>query len=94
MRVELDDAMGYRHTIDSGDPELVGRWFVEKALLLMSSNVTVGDCRLRIWPSTHDEQQLIGTHEAFLTRDKLRKLAEALLMVSGTLGETGPGSRK
>ena len=64
MRIEIDDSDCYRHQIDTLDPELPpGRWFAEKAALLMSANTQWGECRLRIWPSTQAEAKTIGQHE-------------------------------
>jgi hypothetical protein len=89
MRAEIRDWAGQSHVIDSQDPELVGRWFVEKALRLMAVNAAVGECRLRIWPSTREEQAAIGRHDSLLTGDGLRKLAESILSVSGRLDSGG-----
>lgn len=87
MRIEIDDSDCYRHQIDTADPELAGRWFAEKAKLLMSADARWGQCKLRIWPSTHDEMKLIGQQEMTLTQDNLLAFAQHILEVSGQLGE-------
>jgi hypothetical protein len=88
MRVEIDDSDAYRHQIDSNDPETIGRWFSEKAKLLMSADTRWGQCRLRIWPSTHAESLTIGQGiEAQFTQDGLLYLAGRILEASKKLGD-------
>ena len=53
MRIEIHDDMAYSHAIDSCDLDLIGRWFTEKARLLLSADVRVNHpARIHIWPST------------------------------------------
>jgi hypothetical protein len=88
MKVEIDDDNAYRHQIDSADPELIGRWFAEKAKLLMSANAMWGNCRMRIWPSTNTESKTIGQGiEARFTQDSLLSLAGQILEASKMLGD-------
>ena len=87
MRIEIDDWNAYRHQIDTADPALAGQWLVEKCLLLMSANMSYGECRLRIWPSSQAEAKTIGQHDTFLNQAALLKLAESILTVSAQLGE-------
>lgn len=93
MRVEIDDYVAQRHMIDSTDPELIGRWFTEKATLLMSANAALGDCRLRIWPTTHTEHEILSGPDRLrqidyrLTQDSLLELAQRILDASHKLAE-------
>jgi hypothetical protein len=89
MRVEIDDDNRQRHQIDSFDPELIGRWFAEKAKLLMSADTRWGDCRMRIWPSTLDEAKTIGNplNDVLFTQDGLLALADQILQASKKLGD-------
>lgn len=85
MRVEIWDSNAYSHAIDSADLDLIGRWFAEKAKLILSA-----DCRynhpaqLHIWPSTLDESKLIPEwhqHTRF-TQESILSLAEHLTRIS------------
>lgn len=87
MRIEIDDPFSYRHQIDTGDAALVAWWFAEKAAMLMSANVSLGECRLRIWPVTHEEFSLIGQREIHLTQEALQALAGELLAASMKLAD-------
>ncbi len=82
MRIEIDDSNSYRHEIDTNDPILAGKWFAEKAQLLMSANYAYGQCKLRIWPSTYEETTLIGHHEIKFTSDALLELGNHILNAS------------
>lgn len=82
--------MAYRHSIDTGDADLAGRWAAEKFRNLMSADARFGDCRLRIWPSTHEECDLIGHQEVKLDQDGLLSMAGVFLDASQKLAEKEP----
>jgi hypothetical protein len=87
MRVELYDESGYLHRVDSADYELIGRWFAEKAQLLISA-----DCRINhpvsldIWPSgastQADMEALRQAHLPIRSADGLLELVKGLLRLS------------
>ena len=89
MRVEIYDDMAYVHRIDSDDLQLIGRWFARKAQLLMSADARMGDCRIHIWPESHDEIKLIPEYhrEVRLTQEALLSLASSILEVSQLIGD-------
>ena len=89
MRVEIYDDMACMHVIDSDDLQLIGRWFARKAQLLMSANACFGDCRMRIWPSSHDETNLIPEYhrEIRLTQEAMLSFAGSILEVSQMIGD-------
>lgn len=94
MRIDLDDHLQNRHTIDTADPELAGRWFSEKAAMLMSVNASMPDCRLRIWPSNEKEARMIGrqSYDSFLTPDSLLKLSGHILQFAQQLSALAAAS--
>lgn len=51
MRVEIHDAFGYNHIIQSANLELIGQWFQEIATLLVCTDTRLLPYRLSIWPS-------------------------------------------
>jgi hypothetical protein len=76
--------------IDSKSLPLIGEWFSEKAALLMSANTRVNHpMRIDIWPSTHDEVQLVGhaARSMKFTQDDILAFAGHLLAVSAELGK-------
>lgn len=87
MRIELDDWNAQRHSIDTMNARLAGEWFAEWAMRLMSVNAAIGDCRLRVWPSTQQENELIGQQDIRLNQNDMLELAGAILAVSGRLAE-------
>jgi hypothetical protein len=86
VRVEIYDFRNYRHEIDTADPALAGKWAAEKFRLLMSANASIGDCRLRIWPSDLAESKTIGQHDVMITQDNLLSLAGDFIDAAGKLG--------
>lgn len=52
MRIEIRDDMCWSHVIDSADYELIGRWLVEKAKILMSADARFNHpVQMDVWPS-------------------------------------------
>jgi hypothetical protein len=79
------DGMAYSHVIDSGDLDLIGRWFTEKARRLISADARYNHpVMLHIWPSTSDEQKLMGDWAVTrrFTQDEILTLAEYLTRIS------------
>jgi hypothetical protein len=77
--------MAYMHVIDSSDLELIGRWFAEKAKLLISANATYNHpVRLHIWPVTSQEQKLMAdwAGDGKFTQDTILSLASYLTNIS------------
>ena len=87
MRIEIDDWLCQRRTIWTSDPQLAGKWLAEQARDLTSADARLGHCKLRIWPTSHDEQQHIGHHELPMTQDALLDLASGILAASQTLAD-------
>lgn len=93
MRIELADANMYAHVIDSADAETIGRWFAEKAELLMSADVRMMPYRLTIWPQTPREQEILSgperlkAIEARFTQDSLLELAQRIIEAAARAGE-------
>lgn len=89
MRVEIFDAIMYRHSIDSSDPELVGKWFAEKAEMLMSDSAQFNHpVQMDIWPSTEQEHLIIGQWSIRpVTQDSLLEFARHILNAAERLGE-------
>lgn len=93
MRVEIADANMQPHMIDSADPELIGRWFAEKALMLMSADCRMMPYRISIWPQTPREQEILSgpvrlqVIESKFTQDSLLVLAQSILDAAAKLGE-------
>lgn len=89
MRAELVDDCGQMFTVDSQDPKLIGAWFAEHANQLMSSDASMPDCRLRIWPRTNAEFEylrLAGPRDLQVTQDDLAELARSILDVAEKIG--------
>lgn len=85
----VDENM-YRHSIDSMSLPLIGLWFAEKAALFMSANTRVNHpARIDIWPSTHDEVQLVGNAQRSMrfNQDDILAFAGHLLNISAELGK-------
>lgn len=57
MIVEIRDAEGYSHIIDSANPATVGLWFFEQAQRLMSVNASMGQSMLIVRPMTDKERE-------------------------------------
>jgi hypothetical protein len=95
MRIELHTDDAYVFQIDSWDLDLIGQWFAEHAKILMSANARMGDCRMRIWPSTYDESKLIPEYhrEVHLTQDDLLDFAGHILAVSQKIAERDVAER-
>jgi len=89
MRVEIPDYYGYMHVIDSADPGLIGKWFAEKAQVLMSADTGFNHpVSLDIWPATEHERLTIGKHSIRpVTSDSLLELARHILNVSEIVQE-------
>jgi hypothetical protein len=84
--------MAYMHVIDSADLDLIGRWFAEKAKLLISAyNHPV---RLHIWPTTPQESKLMGqwAGDRKFTQESILALASYLTNISADWphAETAP----
>jgi len=94
MRVEMRDSTGHPHVIDSADPGTIGRWFAEKAEVLMSANIQFNHpVSLDIWPSTDHERNTIGQWSIQpLTADGVLELTSHLLNVAGKLQEMERGA--
>ena len=87
VRIELFDELGRPHQIDSADYELIGRWFAEKAKLLMSADTRINHpVRMDIWPScaTHeaDMEVIRQAHMPIRSSDDLLELIKGLLRLS------------
>jgi hypothetical protein len=74
VRIEIDDSNCQRHTISTLDMTTAGRWAAEHFTRLMSADARFGDCRLRIWPDTYEEMDLIGSQEVRLDVEGLDEL--------------------
>lgn len=51
MKVEVHDAFGYSHVIQSANLDLIGQWFREIATLLVCADTRLMPYRMYIWPS-------------------------------------------
>lgn len=88
MRIEIWDGNSYAHVIDSADLDLIGRWFAEKAKLIMSANARFNHpAQLHIWPSGLAESDLIPAwhRNKRLTQESVLALAGHLTQISATL---------
>jgi hypothetical protein len=89
MRIELDDAFCMRHAIDSSNPELIGKWFHEKAALLMTADSRMQVMRIAIWPSTEADYALLkDAHipKTMHTADEMLEFVGGLLRISELMG--------
>jgi hypothetical protein len=87
MRIEVVDWYMSARTIDTRSARLAGDWLAEQCRDLMSADTTLPDCRLRIWPSTHEEAKLIGDQEHSINQDDLLHLAAVILTASQKLAD-------
>lgn len=89
MKVEIWDMVRRAHTITSRDPRIIGDWFAEKAAEIMSADSRMQECRIVVWPETHEECQLVGmaSEQLSFTQDNLLYLAQKILEVSQKLAD-------
>ena len=88
MRVEIDDWMRQRYTIDSGNAVTIGKWAAEQFSKLMTADARLQDCRIQVWPSSPEEAELIGQPPRYkFTQDDLLALAEVILEASKRLAD-------
>lgn len=70
MKIEIQ-TYNQVFTCDSGDPDLIGRWFAEHAKTLMSANAAMMPYRVYIWPSSEREQNILSGPERLRMMDYL-----------------------
>lgn len=64
MNIQIQDGMGYVYRIDSQDLDLIGRWFAEKAPILISADERYNHpVYLNIYPTNKEEGDLIGVYQ-------------------------------
>lgn len=87
MRVQILDAYGTAHTIDSIDYDVIGRWFAGKAKQLQSANVTIGHpLRMDIWPEDEADYEALNTSSIRInSADDIFDLVKGLLAYSESL---------
>jgi hypothetical protein len=85
MRIEIADQNCIAHTITTEDPRIAGDWFAEICRKIMSVNSRFSDCRLSVWPSTHEEMDKIGEHQFVIDYDSLSHFAGKILEVTGAM---------
>jgi hypothetical protein len=77
MRIELQDANGYNHTIDSENAELLGKWLADWMPIIMDSTQRFHyPWRISVWPMSETEGAYIKHHPpGFVNSERMRVLA-------------------
>jgi len=90
MKVEIWDWNRQVWSITSTNPTTIGAWFAEMADRLISADARMQDCRIHVWPQTHEEHDMLRSGnrtEYRFTQDDLLALAQCILDASAKLGE-------
>jgi hypothetical protein len=81
-RIELRDASGYYHRIDSSDSEIIMKWLLEHAKQIVSANTNYQYNTLSVYPLMDDNGNWdwpanLGSHYG-ITQEKMHALYDWL----------------
>lgn len=89
MRITIMDSSNMAYNVDSDNPEVLGKWFVDTARKIMSDSNVYN--RMQIWPQNEQERQLClkGWQGRIypLTQDTVLEWAKLLTDFSAELGD-------
>lgn len=90
MNIQLIDTRMCSHQIDTPDAQLAAQWLASWLPLAISADSRDPEWRMRIWPSTPEEFEVLkGTQNAVieLSQDGLLSLAQVFLDASQRLAD-------
>lgn len=87
--IEIQDAFGQYHRIDSSNPDTIAAWLLEQVRHINTVNSAMMDCRIRVYPlSVTDpvtgqgayDWPIVNNQDWFLRSDKLlNRIIELLI---------------